>query len=294
MKGDASPPGPAGPPIDLRRMTQADVAAGLALCRANGWNQTAADWGLLLEVGGDGCRVASLGNRVVGTATAVNYEARFAWIGMVLVDADMRGRGIGSALMRDALDRLDDVPARLDATPAGHPLYLKLGFAEECRLKRMTTASTSGAAADAAGGTRRMRREDLDAVAEWDRRVFGADRRRILEWALQAAPDLAFVVERGPSLRGYCLGRRGHAFRQTGPLVADDLETAQQLVEACRQRAADLRMVVDVPAMHERWAERLLAMGFAEQRPFIRMCRGVNPHPGRPDQQLAIFGPEWG
>jgi len=294
MKGDASPLGPAGLRVDFRRMTQDDVPAGLALCRASGWNQTAADWGLLLEVGGDGCRVAVMGNRVVGTATAVDYEARFAWIGMVLVDANSRGRGIGSALMRDALDRLGDVPARLDATPKGYPLYLKLGFVEECRLKRMTNTPSSTAVADAAGEARRMRREDLDAVAEWDRWVFGADRRRILDWALEAAPDLAFVVERGTSLRGYCLGRRGHLFRQIGPVVADDLETARQLVEACRRRVSDLPMVIDVPSVQERWSEHLAAVGFAEQRPFIRMCRGANLHPGRPDLQLAIFGPEWG
>ena len=294
MKGDVSPPGPAGLPVDFRRMTQDDVPAALALCRASGWNQTAADWGLLLEVGGDGCHVAVMGNRVVGTATAVDYEARFAWIGMVLVDANSRGRGIGSALTRDALDRLGDVPARLDATPKGYPLYLKLGFVEECRLRRMTNTSWSAAVAHAAGEARRMRREDLDAVAEWDRWVFGADRRRILDWALEAAPDLAFVVERGTSLRGYCLGRRGHLFRQIGPVVADDLETARQLVEACRRRVSDLPMVIDVPSVQERWSEHLAAVGFAEQRPFIRMCRGANLHPGRPEPQLAIFGPEWG
>jgi GNAT superfamily N-acetyltransferase len=294
MKGDPSPLEPAGLRIDFRRMTQADVPAGLALCRASGWNQTAADWELFLEVGRDGCRVAVMGNRVVGTATVVNYEARFAWIGMVLVDADVRGRGIGSALLRDALDRLGEVPARLDATPKGHPLYLKLGFVEECRLKRMTTTSTPTAAADAAGEARRMRREDLDAVAGWDRSVFGADRRRILEWALEAAPELAFVVERGTSLRGYCLGRRGYLFRQIGPVVADDLETARRLVEACRRRAADIPMAIDVPVVQERWSECLAATGFADERPFIRMCRGANLHPGRPDLQLAIFGPEWG
>jgi len=294
MKGDASSLGPAGFEVDLRRMTQADVPAGLALCRANGWNQTAADWELFLETGRDGCRVAVIGNRVVGTATAVTYGSRFAWIGMVLVDADLRGRGIGSALMRDALDRLGEVPARLDATPKGYPLYLRLGFVEECRLKRMASTSSSTSVADAADEARRMRREDLDAVAEWDRWVFGADRRRILEWALEAAPDLAFVVERGTSLRGYCLGRKGHLFRQIGPVVADDLETARQLVEACRRRAADISMAIDLPAVQERWSEYLVAMGFAEQRPFIRMCRGANLHPGRPDLQLAIFGPEWG
>jgi len=53
-------------------------------------------------------------------------------------------------------------------------------------------------------------------------------------------------------------------------------------------------MVIDVPSVQERWSEHLAAVGFAEQRPFIRMCRGANLHPGRPEPQLAIFGPEWG
>jgi hypothetical protein len=56
-----------------------------------------------------------MGNRVVGTATAVNYRSRFAWIGMVLVDADSRGRD-QECLMRDALV-FSPLPARLDATP---------------------------------------------------------------------------------------------------------------------------------------------------------------------------------
>jgi GNAT superfamily N-acetyltransferase len=275
-------------------MTKADVPAGLALCRTSGWNQTAADWEQLLELGGDGCRVAAIDGRVVGTATTVTYEDRFAWIGMVLVEPEARGRGIGRRLLLDALDRLGDVPARLDATPEGHPLYLQLGFVEECRLRRMTTAPSSPGGTHAAGGARPMQREDMDVVAAWDRQVFGADRREILDWALEKAPELAFVVERGASLQGYCLGRRGHLFRQIGPVVADGLEAASQLVAACRQQASGEPMVVDAPTVPHTWTGQLVDLGFVDARPFIRMCRGTNRHPGRPDQQMAIFGPEWG
>lgn len=275
-------------------MTRADIPAGLALCRTSGWNQTTADWEELLEVGGARCRVAAIDGRVVGTATTVIYEGRFAWIGMVLVDPEVRGRGIGRALLRDAVDSLGDVPARLDATPEGHPLYLKLGFVEECHLQRMRSTSASPGGTDEAREARPMRREDLDVVSAWDRRVFGADRRRILEWALEKAPELAFVAERGASIRGYCLGRRGHIFQQVGPVVAADREAAGQLVAACRQRSTNESMVVDAPTTQRAWTARLMELGFVNERPFIRMCRGTNRHPGQPDQQMAIFGPEWG
>jgi GNAT superfamily N-acetyltransferase len=277
-------------------MTRADVATGLALCRASGWNQTAADWDRLLASGGDGCRVALLDDRVVGTVTTVSYEGRFAWIGMVLVDPAVRGRGIGRALLEAALDGLGIVTARLDATPEGHPLYQRLGFVDERQLRRLTTTSALPPleAKVAAAGARPMRRDDLAAVLAWDREVFGADRQALLEWALAAAPDLALVVERGAGLEGYCLGRRGHLFTQIGPIVAGSVEAASRLVAACRLQAAGSPLVVDAPTFPSSWIGRLIELGFAEQRPFIRMCRGVNAHSGHPDRQLAIFGPEWG
>jgi GNAT superfamily N-acetyltransferase len=280
--------------VVARAMTRADIPAGLSLCRANGWNQTAEDWELLLARGGDGCRVAVLDHRVVGTATTVIYEGRFAWIGMVLVDEAVRGHGLGRALLQEALSRLGPLPARLDATPRGHALYLALGFVEERRLCRLT----SPAAPDNTGGdcrdVRPMRRADLDAIAAWDRAVFGADRRPLLEWAHESTPDLALVVGRGASLEGYCLGRRGHRFLQVGPVVANDLDVAATLVDTCRRRVPAAPMAIDVPATPAAWSVRLAETGFVEQRPFIRMRRGTNLGEGRPASQWAILGPEWG
>lgn len=280
--------------VVTRPMIWADIPAGLALCRASGWNQTAEDWEQLLAQGGDGCRVAVFDRRVVGTATAVTYEGRFAWIGMVLVDVAVRGRGIGRALLHEALARLGPVPARLDATPKGHPLYLALGFVEERRLCRLTSPAAPGGVGGDCREVRPMRRDDLDGVAAWDRSVFGADRRPLLEWARESAPDQALVVDRGASLEGYCLGRQGHRFLQVGPVVADQIDVAASLVDACRQRSPEAPMAIDVPATPAPWSARLAEMGFVEQRLFIRMCRGTNLHAGRPASQWAIFGPEWG
>src|SRR5215475_6038359 len=129
----------------FRDMTPADVAAGLALTRAARWNQTEREWELFLRLSPEGCRVAVIDERVVGTVATARYEDRFAWIGMVLVDPAERGQGIGSRLMAEALDVLKDMPSiRLDATPAGHAVYRKLDFVDEYRLSRMETV-VSGA-----------------------------------------------------------------------------------------------------------------------------------------------------
>lgn len=79
--------------IEYRKMLKSDIAAGLALCRAAGWNQLEKDWNLFLELAPEGARVAiDEDGKVVGTVTTINYEDRFSWIGMVLVDPGKKGR----------------------------------------------------------------------------------------------------------------------------------------------------------------------------------------------------------
>ena len=77
--------------------------------------------------------------KIVGTAATLSYENRFAWIGMVLVDPDYRNRGIGTSLLQRTIEYLDaaGIPTlKLDATPAGKPLYEKLGFVSEYEIDR--------------------------------------------------------------------------------------------------------------------------------------------------------------
>lgn len=283
-------------------MLPPDLPRGLALCRACGWNQVAADWEHLLALGGAGCLVAEMEGEVAGTLTAVAYEQRFAWIGMVLVDPALRGRGIATALMRQAIDTLGDMEARLDATPQGEPLYARLGFVEESRLVRMTRETAGGSrgrgsqVTGGAPGTRPMEDKDLDQVLARDLGAFGARRADLLRWAFRRAPGLARVVEgESGGLRGYCLGRPGHRWWQVGPVVADGLDAAEGLVADCAQACSDTPLVVDAVDGVAGWTERLTALGFVGQRPFIRMRRGAgNRRPGGPDRQVAIFGPEWG
>ena len=108
--------------VALRSMRATDIDAGLRLCRVSGWNQVRRDWEQFLALSPDGCCVAEHEGHVVGTVATVRYGTRFGWIGMVLVDPAVRGRGIGTRLLDHALALLSDMPlVRLDATPAGTP-----------------------------------------------------------------------------------------------------------------------------------------------------------------------------
>lgn len=279
--------------IHYRTMNSADIEAGLELCRASRWNQVRHDWELFLQYSPQGCRVAVRDERVVGTVTTVQYQQHFSWIGMVLVDPAERGQGIGTQLLREAFAVSHDVPCvRLDATPAGYPVYRKLDFVEEYRLSRMEAAQVK--LETGTSTAQPMQPADLAEIIALDEPAFGANRRAMLEWLLAGAPELAWVVRRGEALAGFLGGRRGFNFTHLGPLVAVDVDAARQLVTACLRQQNIAPVILDVPQQHTEWLDWLAAAGFLEQRPFIRMYRGTAPDGGSPENQFAIMGPEFG
>src|SRR6266545_2289835 len=80
---------------------------------------------------------------------------------------------------------------------------------------------------------RPMIHKDVPDVLKLDREVFDADRRIVLEWMLEEAPEYAWVAYRNGRLSGYTFGRHGFAFEHIGPVVAEDLESARHLLTVC-------------------------------------------------------------
>ena len=295
--------------IEYRDLTPGDIPAGLRLCRIAGWNQLAADWELFLRLSPNGCRAAVWDGRVVGTVTTVNYENRFAWIGMVLVDPEIRGRGVGTRLLQEATSILRGVPSiRLDATPQGRPVYQRLGFKDEYPLCRMQLAEGTTAARFHDAGTglsslsqvqglsiRPMQIEDLVTVAEADHRVFGANRLEVLSWALEQSPKYAWLATGPAGLEGYCFGRHGFNSDQIGPIHSPRELVSHQLVTACLSRLKPGTRVIVDPFHHSpSWIDWLQQAGFVYLRPFTRMALGEHPPPGIPGEMWTMFGPEFG
>ena len=282
----------------LRVMTSADIPAGMRLKELAGWNQTAADWRRFLERSPEGCFVAEVGAQVCGTVTTIAFEDRFAWIGMVLVDPEYRGRGFGTALLERAihyLDELDLSALKLDATPQGKPLYEKLGFRSEYEIGRWTRRQPPGAAKPSLAGVRESASPALlESICEFDRQVFGADRSGLLMSLHEEAPELTVGILKDGTLAGYALGRRGSFADHLGPWMAFDPDTARQLLESFLAGSSRETQIADCLNAHAATGDLLKSFGFSYSRPLIRMFRGSNDYPGRPELLCAILGPEFG
>ncbi|MCP4640353.1 MAG: GNAT family N-acetyltransferase [bacterium] len=280
--------------IRIRPMRAANLDEGMRLCSLAGWNQLPGDWALFHRANPGGCFVADYDGRVVGTVTTIDYEGKVSWIAMVLVDPDMRRMGIGSRLMRAAIDALSHCQSiKLDATPDGKSVYDKLGFVDEYAFSRMTTpAAPSGCASER---VRPVTAGDIDSIIALDARAFGVPRPAVIRGFIDMAPEYAWLAEteRG-EIAGFALGRHGAQFEHIGPIQAHDIDTAKALCSALCTRIGGKPASIDVLEHAPPWLEWLQAEGFTQQRSFVRMYLGSNGFPGCPDLAWAISGPELG
>lgn len=194
----------------------------MKLVTAAGWNQTERDWQRVIDYHPGGCFKAVRDGRLIGTVTSTAYGRELAWIGMMLVDPACRRQGFGQALMVSvisSLKRANIQTIKLDATPAGRPLYELLGFKAQFDFQRWHRPESNRIAVPLEPASV----DQLEEHRDLDRRVFGVDR---WSWLMQVAADSQYV-----SLRdGFGMMRTGRIASYLGPVVSKSIESCHILL----------------------------------------------------------------
>ena len=286
--------------ITLRQMAETDVTFADRLRDLAGWNQTLQDWKRLLRHDPQGCFVAEWSGRPAGTATTTTYSKDLAWIGMVLVDPDMRRRGIGTALLMQCIDHLQRSGVaciKLDATPLGKQVYDALGFVPEWSLSRWQTPGLSACperietASDPS--PRPLDRSGIGCLADFDAAAFGVARDRML--SMLAAQSGTRVRRDGDGhVAGYGMLRCGQRAKYLGPVVAADESSGIALADNLLGSIQGRPLYWDIPDTNYAAIRVARRYGMHRQRTLTRMYLGENARPGSPSAQWAIAAPEIG
>lgn len=282
------------PDIQLRIMQESDFPDCERLREQAGWNQTLIDWRRFLSFNPSGNFVATLNGQVVGIIFTIPYEDRFGWVAAVIVDQNHRRVGIGGLLMNAGIEHLENrgVTVKLDATPAGKMLYDTLGFFDEYGLARMVY--------EASGGVLNLplcepiAQKERERIIAYDAPIFGANRSAVLQSYLQYYPQFGFYAAEGTRISGYIMAREGINAFHIGPWIADDPDTAKQLLASVLQTRQPGKAFIDIVDPNPHVCSILESLGFREQRTFMRMYKGNNSHPGLPEKIYGISGPELG
>lgn len=270
--------------LQIEPLTTDDISAAMRLVEAAGWNQVPGDWQRVIQYQPWGCFKAAVDNRLIGTVTSTSYGQELAWIGMMLVDPALRRQGIGRALMQQviaALQAADMHTIKLDATPAGRPLYEQLGFVAQFDFQRWRRGDTTTTLPSLSS-----KPEELAYHRELDCAAFGVDRSH---WLDKLAADS--LVQCNPA--GFGMLRNGRIADYLGPIVCHSAQAAHEIIAQLVSRSS-ATMFWDIPRPDEAicgWARQL---GFEPVRVLTRMVLGrdtINPNL---ELQYAISDPATG
>lgn len=258
--------------ITIRRMTIGDLGLGMKLSGQAGWNQTEADWRRFIELEPGGCFVGELDGHSVGTTTTCVFR-KTAWIAMVLVDISARGNGVGTRLLKHAIEHLEKrrvATIRLDATSLGRPIYEKLGFTSDYNLARFGGIAPADKKDSAVFQATPDMYSDL---IEFDKRMTGRERVKMLGRLFDEFPELTRVVRRYNEIEGFITMRPGINAVQIGPSTATPYAGSLLLRDAF-SRCAGEPIFVDILLDNTEAVKVVEAAGLTIQRQFTRMSRG--------------------
>jgi GNAT superfamily N-acetyltransferase len=282
--------------ITFRPFTRDDIAAAHALSLAVSWPHRADDWRFVADAGSG--FVAQSPQGVAGTALCWKYGASGASLGMVIVSPDQQGRGIGRELMERLLEALGERTTVLHATPAGQPLYEKLGFHAIGTIDQHQASDFDVPTVALSKGEqlRPLLAADTRRLIELASRASGLERSALLPALLTVAQGVA--LECDGELRGFALIRRfgrGHAI---GPVVvaestgnANDngasTRQAQALIAHClaANRGAFTRIDIPGDSGLTHWLE---ALGLKRVDTVVKMSRNGAPARDPAVTQFAI------
>ncbi len=279
----------------IRRLEERDIDAAIGLTDLEAWGYTREDFRRLIALSPDGCFAAERGGRVVGVLTTTTYDG-LAFLGAVIVAAELRGKGVGKEMMEAALAHLRATgvrTVRLNAYLNAIPFYEPLGFHGEYEVIRWHGPTTLG---ERVRGIRPIRAEDLTGLARLDAKYFGANRHVLIARLAEEFPGTFLVAEHGGRLRGFIVGNPSGDSCEIGPWVVEPASgrVAEDLYQGLVDSAGASEVALSGPSRNGALLEFVRETCFKEAFRALRMWWGPNEFSGDPAGIWAVGGLEKG
>ena len=226
-----------------RRMTEGDLALALEWAAEEGWNPGLQDAGCFHAADPDGFFVGELDGAAVGSISAVRYGPDFGFLGLYIVRPAYRGRGFGLKLWRRAMDHFEERNVGLDGVPSQQANYQKSGFHFAYRNIRQRG---EGGGEDP-GGLVDLASVRFGEIVRYDATAFAVPRPDFLGPRIAQPGAVGVAALDRDALRGYGCMRPCREGFKIGPLLADDAEVAEVLLQGLCARAQVGPIFLDTP-----------------------------------------------
>ncbi|MFD6106789.1 GNAT family N-acetyltransferase [Nocardia salmonicida] len=237
-------------PADLviTRATPDEWATVVEWAAAEGWNPGEADRGAFFAQDPHGFFLGRVDGEPATAISVVNYGDTYAFLGFYLVRPDLRGRGFGIATWRKGLTHAGARVVGLDGVVDQQNNYRRSGFELAYRSARFGGVATLPAPD---GTVRVLLPDEVGDVLAYDARCVPAARPMFLTRWLTEPTHRTFLRIVDATLTGFCTVRPARDGWRVGPLFADTVDDARQLLAACARASDGASLAVDVPLGNE-------------------------------------------
>lgn len=272
----------------IRTMTRTDLETVLAWARDEGWNPGLDDAPAFLAADPEGFLLGEVDGAPVAAVSVVRHAPDVGFLGLYLCRPGWRGRGLGLALWREGMARLEGARVGLDGVVAQQANYRRSGFALAHRNIRW--AGRPDLRALSAGDVRIVSAtaDHIAALIAYDAAITGYARPRFLEAWLTPTPARRAMVALGENGApcGYGAIRACVEGAKIGPLYADAPAAAAALARALLADAPLTPVALDAPEPNAPAAALAQALGLAPSFETARMGRGEAPR----EDLSRVFG----
>lgn len=262
-----------------------EIATAVDWAAAEGWNPGLADAQAFAAADPEGFWGAEREGELLACITAVRTGEEFGFIGFYIARPEVRGQGVGIALWRAVMARLEGRCIGLDGVVAQQANYRRSGF--ELAWNNARYQSDAPRIPDAAPADIR----DASAIPfaqllAFDAQAYGLPRPDFLRGWITAPGHRARVLMEADEVAGFAVLRPCREGSKLGPLFARDAGVARALVADAAPHRAPGPLILDLPEPHAEAVALARSMGMEKGFETARMYTGAPP----PMRRDWIFG----
>jgi len=258
-------------------MRRDELGIAVEWAAQEGWNPGLHDADCFYAADPSGFLIGLLDDEPVATISVVKYGSSFGFLGFYIVKPAHRDRGYGIRIWDAGLKYLQGRTVGLDGVVAQQDNYRKSGF--QLAYRNVRYEGRGSGEAPRPSGIVELSSLPFEAVADYDRPFFPADRTQFLKCWIRQPEGRAVGVLQDGDLAGYGLIRRCRSGYKIGPLFADRPDLAEALFTALTSEIEPAAPVyLDTPQVNRAAVEMAERHGMKVVFETARMYLGEEPN----------------
>ena len=259
-----------------RTATLSELSLVLDWAAEEGWNPGRDDAAAFFAADPEGFFVAVEQGEPVASISVVNHTSDFAFLGLYIVRKGFRGRGIGLGLWTYALRHAGTRTVGLDGVEAQQENYRASGFTYFGGTTRFTGLISPQHRTDINAADQ----GDIETLIQMEATASGVSKPRYMRpWLSGDVGRTTFVKRDQGVITGFCTIRTCTTGAKIGPLIAENVDVAQQLLAHATAGVVG-PVSMDVPDTATALTELCETLGWQPGFKTARMYNGAFDVPG--------------